>query len=384
MNVIHSDGIPDCFIVNVVATYDLGVRLNLKKLAYYRRDIPVKFNPTRFAAMTINVEADGLDQTTALIFGSGNVVHTGSKTEEHARLSAHYLVRFLNDTYGIPARLENFTITNIVCKMKTGFEVDLRKLKKTLGSRAKFNPIKFPACRIRSLDDTNIVVLVYLSGGMVLTGFKDRSEIQKMHKKMYQMCLDHPYQPSGSVSKGEYRLIDRKEATRGDKLNSINRNIKIVTQSQSGQSGISNTNDQNSDNDDDDDDDMDEEIDDTTGISKIDQGIEKEVQKSVKFTAKRGRTNTKDGILYLKYINPSTPIFMKSNATPFISSVNMHSQHITANKQQVYIPKHTTYKNINDSNENINDDQVMGSTQYENKPEPKDDTLQINKKRRVT
>jgi transcription initiation factor TFIID TATA-box-binding protein len=138
MNIIHEENLPDAHVVNVVATYHIGCRLNLRKIAYMRRDIPVKFNPTRFAAMTLNVEAYGLDPTTALIFASGNVVHTGAKTEDHSRNAAHYLIGMLNSAFGIPAWLNNFTITNMVCDMKVGFEVNLETLKKELGSRAKY------------------------------------------------------------------------------------------------------------------------------------------------------------------------------------------------------------------------------------------------------
>jgi len=229
MNVIHADGMPDAHIVNVVATYRLGLRLNLKKISYYLREIvPVKFNPKRFAAMTINLEAEGIDDTTALVFGSGNVVQTGAKTEEDSRLSAHYNVRFFNEVLGIPARLENFTITNMVCDMKVGFEVDLDMLKNDLGSRARYIPKNFPACRIRSDEDNKRVALVYWSGGVVLTGCKKREDICTMHRETFKLCKDHRYRFTGSVSKGEYRLINRKKATNQKNLNKINRNINII------------------------------------------------------------------------------------------------------------------------------------------------------------
>jgi TATA-box binding protein (TBP) (component of TFIID and TFIIIB) len=159
MNRIDTPGVDKpAFIVNVVSTYNLGCRLNLTKIAKEMRHLfPVKFNPTKFAAMTFNIEAPGLGRTTALVFASGSVVHTGAVTEEHSRLSAHTFVRFLNEVLHIPAVVCNFTITNIVCDFKTGFEVDLKGVKTELGSRAKYKPKKFPACRVKAPDGSKKV-----------------------------------------------------------------------------------------------------------------------------------------------------------------------------------------------------------------------------------
>lgn len=118
----------------------------------------MKFNPMRFAAATINLEDDEGDNTTALCFGSGNMVHTGATTEEKARLQAHTLVRYLNEHLGIPAHVYDFTITNMVCDFKLGFEVNLASIRVDLGpGRTKYDPLKFPACRIKSLDDPKMV-----------------------------------------------------------------------------------------------------------------------------------------------------------------------------------------------------------------------------------
>lgn len=225
MNIVYTDGVPNpATIVNVVSTYNLGgLTLNLRKIAIYERDkIPVKFNPMRFAAATVNLTNED-DKTTALMFGSGNMVHTGAKTEEEARLHAHTLVRFLNTFLDIPARVTDFTITNIVCDFKLGFEVDLSAIKKELGTRAKYNPIKFPACRILSIDDPKEVGLVYTSGGTVLTGLKNRQRTNKLHKSIYDICCRHRFVAKGSVSKAEMRMIDIKNASSNKNLAALNK-----------------------------------------------------------------------------------------------------------------------------------------------------------------
>lgn len=227
MNIVETEGVPNpAVIVNVVSTYNLGdLKLNLRKLTIYRRDVPVKFNPMRFAAATINLVNEDGEKTTALMFGSGNMVHTGAKTEEDARLHAHTLVRFLNQWLGIPAMVTDFTITNMVCDFKLGFEVDLRGIKAELGARTKYNPLKFPACRILSPDDPKKVSLVYHSGGTVLTGLKDRNGIRGIHKNTYDICMRHRFVPNGSVSKAELRMLDINSSSSDTKLAVLNKKL---------------------------------------------------------------------------------------------------------------------------------------------------------------
>jgi transcription initiation factor TFIID TATA-box-binding protein len=226
MNIVESPGIPNCTIVNVVATYNIGVRLNLKKLALCKRTSPVKFNPARFAAMTINVEAPGLEKTTALCFASGNFVHTGATTEEHSRLAAHTLIRYFNEELDIPASLNNFTITNIVCDFKTGFEVNLYELARDRGARAKYEPENFPACRIVSQEDENQVALVYLSGGCVLTGLKNRAQIRRIHRETFNVCSRHKDNPRGGLSRGEFRKIGVRKQSVKRALAKTNKTLK--------------------------------------------------------------------------------------------------------------------------------------------------------------
>lgn len=170
MNVIQVPGIPDCTTVNVVGTCNLGVGLNLLMLAQERRwELPVKFNPDKFAAITFNFESSGITQMTALIFSTGNVVLTGAVSEEQSRDAAWDLALYFN-WLGIPARVCHFKIRNMVSSLRLGFEVDLYALQEGLGDRVCYEPWKFPAAVVRSTFDEKEVTLVYISGGVVLTG----------------------------------------------------------------------------------------------------------------------------------------------------------------------------------------------------------------------
>jgi TATA-box binding protein (TBP) (component of TFIID and TFIIIB) len=74
MNLVYSPGKVPAEIVNVVAKYNLGLKINLKKLHYMFRKYPGKFNPTSFAAYIMNPTSPDCGTTTVLFFDTGNVV----------------------------------------------------------------------------------------------------------------------------------------------------------------------------------------------------------------------------------------------------------------------------------------------------------------------
>jgi TATA-box binding protein (TBP) (component of TFIID and TFIIIB) len=288
MNIIETPGLPECKVVNVVATYKIGVRLNLKKIVLYYRDIiPAKFNPRRFAAMTINMEGHNMKRTTVLCFASGNVVHTGGETEEHIRLSAHAFVYFLNTRLRIPARVKDFKITNMVCDTNAGFEVDLKALNDACGDLAEYEPELFPACRVRSKDNRNIAALVYLSGGMVLTGLKNRYDVRPFLREIYELCCQHPYSPEGGVSKHEYKLLQVNDIAQKENLRAITNSIKEMSGEKLPDKDL--------------------------------KSIIKQVNKSI-----LGSTRSQKGVLYLRSINPCTPLSITSGMhIPFTPTITV-------------------------------------------------------------
>lgn len=68
---------------NVVATVNLDCKLDLKEIALRARN--AEYNPKRFAAVIMRIREP---KSTALIFSSGKMVVTGSKSETDAKLAA--------------------------------------------------------------------------------------------------------------------------------------------------------------------------------------------------------------------------------------------------------------------------------------------------------
>lgn len=78
----HHSGV-EIRLQNVVATVNLGTKLDLQKIALKTRN--AEFNPQRFSAVIMRIREP---KATALIFSSGKMVVTGAKSEDASRLAA--------------------------------------------------------------------------------------------------------------------------------------------------------------------------------------------------------------------------------------------------------------------------------------------------------
>jgi TATA-box binding protein (TBP) (component of TFIID and TFIIIB) len=164
----------------------------------------------------------------SIFFKYEHQVHTGSKTEDHARLAANEIVYFLNRFLGIPASVNNFQITNMVANFKVGYEIDLHNIKAQLGSNAEYNPKKFPACRMTSMKSKNRKALIYMSGAIVEMGLKDRTEISQLQKEVWQVVSMNRLNSKATVSKREYRLIQEEKNVEEAKIKMINKQLKVI------------------------------------------------------------------------------------------------------------------------------------------------------------
>ena len=118
---------------NIVSTVNMGVKLDLKKIALHARN--AEFNPKRFAAVIMRIREP---RTTALIFSSGKMVCTGAKSEEDSRLAARKYARIVQKL-GFPTKFKDFKIQNMVGSCDVKFPIRLEGLVLThsqVGSRS--------------------------------------------------------------------------------------------------------------------------------------------------------------------------------------------------------------------------------------------------------
>ncbi|VDI43897.1 TATA-box-binding protein-like [Mytilus edulis] len=163
---------------NIVCTVNLGCKLDLKKIALHARN--AEYNPKRFAAVIMRIRDP---RTTALIFSSGKMVCTGAKSEDQAKLAARKYARIVQKL-GFAAKFLDFKIQNMVGSCDVKFPIRLEGLVLTHGQFSSYEPELFPGLIYRMVKP-RIVLLIFVSGKVVLTGAKVREEIYEAFDNIY-------------------------------------------------------------------------------------------------------------------------------------------------------------------------------------------------------
>jgi transcription initiation factor TFIID TATA-box-binding protein len=124
-------------------------------------------------------------KTTALIFASGKMVVTGAKSEDDSRLASRKYARIIQKL-GFNAKFMDFKIQNIVGSCDVRFPIRLEGLAYSHGMFSSYEPELFPGLIYRMVNP-KIVLLIFVSGKIVLTGAKVREEIYRA----FEVLLTH-------------------------------------------------------------------------------------------------------------------------------------------------------------------------------------------------
>ncbi|GKD07392.1 TATA-box-binding protein, partial [Tanacetum coccineum] len=164
---------------NIVSTVNLDCKLDLTKIALKARN--TEYNPKRFAAVIMRIREP---KTTALIFASGRMVCTGAKSEQSSKVAARKYARIIQKL-GFPAKLKDFKIQNIVASCDVKFTISLETLKESSHKAfTTYEPELFPGLIYR-MKQPKIVLLIFVSGKIVLTGAKVRDETYSAFANIY-------------------------------------------------------------------------------------------------------------------------------------------------------------------------------------------------------
>ncbi|EFX01427.1 RNA polymerase 1 and 3 transcription factor complex component [Grosmannia clavigera kw1407] len=168
---------------NIVATVNLDCRLDLKTIALHARN--AEYNPKRFAAVIMRIRDP---KTTALIFASGKMVVTGAKSEDDSKLASRKYARIIQKL-GFNAKFTDFKIQNIVGSCDIKFPIRLEGLASRHHNFSSYEPELFPGLIYRMIKP-KIVLLIFVSGKIVLTGAKVREEIYTAFEMIYPVLQD--------------------------------------------------------------------------------------------------------------------------------------------------------------------------------------------------
>ncbi|KAM0674541.1 TATA-binding protein (TBP) [Gurleya vavrai] len=169
---------------NVVATVNLKCKLDLKQIALKAKN--AEYNPKRFAAVIMRIREP---KTTALIFASGKMVITGAKSENASLTAARKFAKIISKL-GFQIEFAEYMIQNIVSSCDIKFNVRLEGLAFAHSNYCSYEPELFPGLVYRMVKP-RVVLLIFVSGKVVLTGAKLRDEIYEAFDNIYPVLSQH-------------------------------------------------------------------------------------------------------------------------------------------------------------------------------------------------
>jgi len=171
---------PIISIENVVATGTIDQKLDLKDITKKFPD--VEWHPELFPGAVFRIKSP---KTATLLFRTGKMVCTGSKSEELARKAVKTVVQKLRKG-GIKIKKDaTVTIQNIVASINLGGKIHLEKAARTL-PRSMYEPEQFPGLIHRVLDPKT-VILIFSTGKLVCTGGKTVKDVYRSVNQLHSM-----------------------------------------------------------------------------------------------------------------------------------------------------------------------------------------------------
>ena len=166
-------------IVNIVASTSLEHDIPLIKLA---EKLPnTEYNPEQFPGLVMRIREP---KTSALIFGSGNVVCTGARSMQKLRESIKQIIKNV-EKIGIKINIQpKVTVQNMVASGSIGMDLNLNSLAMEL-ENTEYEPEQFPGL-VYKLPEKKATFLLFSNGKIVCTGTKSEAEVNDALEKLIE------------------------------------------------------------------------------------------------------------------------------------------------------------------------------------------------------
>jgi len=166
-------------IQNIVATTSLGKEVPLTKLA---KTIPnTEYNPEQFPGLVLRVKEP---KSAVLVFSSGNLVCTGTKSISQVKQVIEQVIKTLKKINVIVTDKPKITVQNIVASGCIDMKLNLNYLALEL-ENTEYEPEQFPGL-VYKLEEPTATFLLFSNGKLVCTGTKNN---QQLNNSMEQLIV---------------------------------------------------------------------------------------------------------------------------------------------------------------------------------------------------
>jgi len=173
----------DLKIVNIVASTSLEHDIPLIKLA---EKLPnTEYNPEQFPGLVMRIRDP---KTSALIFGSGNVVCTGARSMGKLRESINQIIKNV-EKIGIKIKVvPKVRVQNMVASGSIGMDLNLNSLAMELDN-TEYEPEQFPGL-VYKLSGTRATFLLFSNGKIVCTGTRSETKLKEAVDQLVKVLSD--------------------------------------------------------------------------------------------------------------------------------------------------------------------------------------------------
>lgn len=164
-------------IQNIVATASLGKDIPLTKLAKTLSN--TEYNPEQFPGLVLRVKKP---KSAVLVFSSGNLVCTGTKSVAQVREVIQEVIKQIKKINVKVTIVPKITVQNIVASGSIDVNLNLNFLALEL-ENTEYEPEQFPGL-VYKLIEPNATFLLFSNGKLVCTGTKNRPQLEDSMKQL--------------------------------------------------------------------------------------------------------------------------------------------------------------------------------------------------------
>ena len=167
----------DLKVQNIVATASLGKEVSLVKLA--RTEANTEYNPEQFPGLVLRIKKP---KSAVLVFSSGNLVCTGTKSIAQVKEVINHVIKILRKIGVKVTEKPKINVQNIVASGSVDLTLNLNLLALEL-ENTEYEPEQFPGL-VYKLGDPNATFLLFSNGKLVCTGTRNRKELETAKEKL--------------------------------------------------------------------------------------------------------------------------------------------------------------------------------------------------------
>ncbi|MFH0831280.1 MAG: TATA-box-binding protein [archaeon] len=164
-------------VQNIVATTSLGKPVPLTKLM--RSQSNTEYNPEQFPGLVLRIAKP---KSAVLVFSSGNLVCTGTKSIEQVKQVISAVIRQLRKIGIKITDKPRIKVQNIVASGSINLVLNLNALALQL-ENTEYEPEQFPGL-VYKLIEPNATFLLFSNGKLVCTGTKNRKQLDQSMKQL--------------------------------------------------------------------------------------------------------------------------------------------------------------------------------------------------------